>query len=317
MQYIVRPVIPQIKDPLKISEAEYQEITNARKSAWDILVVKEFFSYAVRNFYRLESEIQKIEIEANHNRDKFLEQSFARENTHIFNLLVMNLLTTCRSYLELFMYQSKHDKAKEIFLTKNEIRSILKNIKNEHHDNNIVCMFFWALRNYAQHHSRPITGNPRSIDSGKIRIGLTVNAEKVFKILTKKQLQKLNTSNAIQELRTYIEQNLQDFDQKELQNYPEKINISLLLKDYLILINKIHDEFKKELYSTFQRTKTVLNQKVEYYCQDNSPGSAFEIYKQNEKSQKLEERFDVCLQLINNWEQTIEKYSNLELLDKD
>lgn len=78
-----------------------------------------------------------------------------------------------------------------------------------------------------------------------------------------------------------------------------------------MLLQKIHKEFNKELDSKFQETKNILGQKVIHYCNDNSPESGFEIFKQNEETQELEEHFDVCLQLINNWEKTVEKYSSL------
>lgn len=65
MNYIIRPILPQTREPVTIDEAEYTEITHARKLAWDILLVKELFSDVVKNYNHLETEIQKIETEAN------------------------------------------------------------------------------------------------------------------------------------------------------------------------------------------------------------------------------------------------------------
>ncbi len=157
MNYIIQPILPrkQKQHVVIIDETEYKEIIDARKLVWDILLVKEFFSYIVRNFLILESEIQKIEVEAKNNPDKFTEEckngSFHLENVHIFNLLVMNLLTTCRSYLDLFDYQGKNKK-RELFLEEEEIRAKLKQIKEKYHNQCIICSLFWELRNYAQHH---------------------------------------------------------------------------------------------------------------------------------------------------------------------
>jgi hypothetical protein len=136
MTYIVRPLIPEFKDPQKIDEAEYKEIARARKLAWNILLVKELFSYIIRNFCELENKIEKIETEANSScdelKDKFINHSFYLDNAHVFNLLVMNLLTTCRSYLELFNYQGKQNTNKEVFEQENDIRNILENLKKKH-----------------------------------------------------------------------------------------------------------------------------------------------------------------------------------------
>ncbi|WP_144054348.1 hypothetical protein [Pleurocapsa sp. PCC 7319] len=303
MKYVIRPILPKVGNPVRINEAEYQEITNARKLAWDILLVKEFFSYVVRNFSQLESESKRIETKAKNNSNDFREQwengSFRLENTHIFNLLVMNLLTTCRSYLDLFDYQGKN-KQRELFSGEDDIRKILENIKNEHHDQNTMCNFFWKLRNYTQHHSSPITGSPTSINNPVIKIGFTTDVNKILKL-----------SDERQELKTYLENKLSNYSQQELQKYPKKLNIRLLIKEYIIVMKNIHDEFNQKLDSKFQIVKNILDHKVEYYCQDNSPESAFEIYKSNKESQEWEERFDVSLQLFNDWEKTIEKYSQI------
>lgn len=304
VKYVIRPILPKIKNRERINEAEYQEITNARKLAWDILLVKEFFSYVVRNFSQLESEIQRIETKAKNNSNDVMEQfkngSFRLENTHIFNLLVMNLLTTCRSYLELFDYQGKNKK-REIFSGEDDIRNILENIKNKHHDRNTMCSFFWKLRNYAQHHSSPITGSPTAINNQVTKIGFTIDVNKILKQLDERQ-----------ELKTYLETKLSNYSQQELQKYPKQLNIRSLIKEYIVVMKNIHDEFNKKLDSRFQNVKNILGQKVEYYCQDNSPESAFEIYyKLKKESQEWEERFDVSLQLFNDWEKTIEKYSQL------
>ncbi len=314
MIYIIRPVLPEILEPQEIEEAEYRKIINARKLAWDILLVKEFFSYIIRNFLILESEVNKIEIEAKADFDKFREQrrngSFHLENTHIFNLLVMNLLTTCRSYLDLFDYQGKN-KERELFLEEDEIRTTLKQIKEKYHNQCIVCSLFWELRNYAQHHSKPITGSPTNINSGKVKIGFTVNAEKVFEQLIAKQIKKTEKSSILQDLKTYLQEQSNYYSERELQKYPKYLNIRQLIKEYIVLLEKVNQEVNEKLNSRFQETKTTLSQKIEYCCHDSSPEAAFEIYKQNQENENLE-RLDISLSLFNNWDKVIEKYSNLD-----
>ncbi|OKH23536.1 hypothetical protein NIES593_09950 [Hydrococcus rivularis NIES-593] len=317
MSYIIRPVLPEIREPQEIDEAEYRKIINARKLAWDILLVKEFFSYIVRNFLILESEINKIEIEAKADFDKFREQcrngSFHLENTHIFNLLVMNLLTTCRSYLDLFDYQEKN-KERELFLEEEEIRKTLKQIKEKYHDRYIVCSLFWELRNYAQHHSHPITGSPTNINTTEVKIEFTVNAEKVFEQLIAKQIKRTGKSSILQDLKIYLQEQLNYYPERELQKYPKYLNIRQLIKEYIVLLEKVNQEVNEKLNSRFQEAKTTLSQKVEYYCHGSSPESAFEIYKQNQENGNLE-RLDVSLNLFNNWDKVIKKYSGLDFIN--
>ena len=316
MNYIIRPVLPQIQDPVAIDEAEYKEITDARKLVWDILLVKEFFSYIVRNFLLLESEVNKIEIEAKADFDKFREQcrngSFHLENTHVFNLLVMSLLTTCRSYLDLFDYQGKNKK-RELFSEEEEIRATLKQIKEKHHNQCVICSLFWELRNYAQHHSQPITGSPTNINSSGVKIGFTINAEKVFGQLIAKQIKQTGKSSILRELKIYLKEKY-NYSEIELNKYPEYLNIRRSIKEYIAILEKLNQEVNEELNSRFQEAKTILSQKVKCYCQDNSTEPAFEIYKQNEENGNLE-RLDISLNLFDSWEKVIEKYSSLDLID--
>jgi hypothetical protein len=321
MKYVIRPLLPEIKQEQQINEAEYKEITDARKLAWDILLVKEFFSYITRNFYELENKIQTIETEANNNqvnfKEAFINGSFCRENTHILNVLVMNLLTTCRSYLELFDYRNKLNKERDIFEGRDDIRNILQNIKETYHDQDIMCVFFKELRDYAQHHSRPIKGSPTTINNQKIKIGFVVDVNKIFKKLEARQKSKTTQElTTTQKLKNYLEQSLLEFNhyQQDLQNYPKSLNIRLLIKEYILLMYKINEKFNEELDAKFQKTKKILSQKVLYYCNNYSSESSFEIFKQNEETQELEERFDVCLQLINDWEIIVKKYSDLDLI---
>lgn len=323
MKYLIRPVLPKCKELQEIDEAEYKEITQAIKLAWDILLVKEHFSYVARNFALLENEIKKIEIKANKNlKDdlkEFWEKSsngdFHRENAHIFNLLVTNLLTTCRTYLELFDYKGQN-RQRKAFFEEEEIRQALKQIKEKYHrQDDILCIFFWTLRNYAQHHARPISRSPSNINGQGVKINLTIDAEKVFSTLTEKrlnQLEVLGISNPTNCLRVYIEENLPNI---QLSKYPKTLPIRLLVKEYILLLRKINDEFNQELNLSFQEAKDIVTQKVKFYCQDDSPGSAFEVYKQNKDNEKLEKLFDICLKLIIDWEEIIKKYSNLDFID--
>ena len=81
-----------------------------------------------------------------------------------------------------------------------------------------------------------------------------------------------------------------------------------------MLLKNIHEEFNNKLDSEFQNSKNIIDQKVQYYCYDDSPDSAVEIYKQSEENGKYE-RLDVSLSLFNSWEEVIDKYSSLDLIN--
>lgn len=292
MNYIIRPFLPKIQDVVTIDEAEYKEITDARKLVWDVLLVKEFFSYIVRNFLQLENKIQEIE------RQQYINASSHLENSHICNLLMMNLLTTCNSYLDSFYYGGQN-KNRELFIEKNDIRSNLESIANKYYKEDIVYTLFKELRNYAQHHDSPIKGCPTNKNPNQaIKIGFSIDVSKILK-----------QSNQ-EKLRKYLENNYVVYPQEEFKEYPKCLNIRHLTKEYILLLKNIHEEFNNKLDYEFQNSKNIIGQKVKYYCHDDSPSSAFEIYKQNEENGNLE-RLDVSLSLFQSWGEVIEKYSNL------
>ncbi|MEM8830009.1 MAG: hypothetical protein AAGE96_11715 [Cyanobacteria bacterium P01_G01_bin.19] len=302
MNYIIHPILPRSRDAVIIDEAEYKEITDAQKLVWDILLVKEFFSYIVRNFLLLENKIQEIESKDKDNPDEFKEQCrngyFHLENSHISNLLVMNLLTTCNSYLDSFYYGGRN-KNKELFIGKDDIRSKLKLIVDQYYQKDIVYTLFKELRNYAQHHDNPIKGCPTNI-SQAIKIGFTIDVSKILK--------QANQEN----LRKYLKTESPNYSQKELEGYPKKLDIRHLTKEYIFILKNIHEEFNDKLDSEFKNSKNIIAHKVKYYCHNDSPSSAFEIYKQNEENGNLE-RLDISLSLFDDWEEVIEKYSNLDI----
>jgi hypothetical protein len=328
MSYFIRPLLPKVGELQEIDEAEYKKIIQARKLAWDILLVKEHFSYIARNFVLLENEIKKIETEANKDLKDDLEEfgiklstgNFKRENIHILNLLVINLLTTCRTYLDLFDYQGQNEQ-REAFSEEEEIRRSLERIKEQYHrQDDILCIFFWTLRNYAQHHAQPVTGSPSNINGQGVKIDLSIDAEKVFSTLTEKKLGKLkelNISDPINNLKAYIEKNIQHL---QLSEYPKKLYIRVLINKYIALLKQVNDEFNKEFSPKLRDSKSIISQKIKDYCHNNSPEnnsskSAFKLYIKSKESENSEKCFDISLESINQWEEIIEKYSNLDFID--
>ena len=315
MKYIIRPVLPTSRQIQEIDETKYTEITNARKLAWDILLIKELFSYVVGNFLQLEGEIKKIESEAKKHSNTFQKRvrsgSFRLDNSYAFNLLTFNLLSTCRTYIELFDYRGQNEK-REAFNHQQNIHDILENIKAEYHDKNFICMFFWVLGNYAQHHSSPIIGSPLNISDTIIKIGFSVDASRILSRLTEAQRKKLDISDSIHNFRIYLEENFNYYNQQELQNYPKQLNIRPIIEEYILLIEKIQDKATEKLDTELIKAKEILTKNVKCYCQNDSPESAFEIFIQNDETQELEEHFDISLKLINQWEETIKKYSYLK-----
>lgn len=318
MNYIVKPLLPKKKKEIEITENNFLEITDALKLAWDIVSVKELFSYVVRNYCLLEDEIKRIEDNDKNDPDncdqKISAGSFSRENTHTFNLLLSNLLSACRSYLEIYDYQRKNEH-RSIFINKNDIRKQLEQAKTDYHDQDFLCIFFWALRNYAQHDSSPITGSPFGRDYGILSIDYSINPKEILKKITQEQLKKAEISNVDEAFEDYLKQKQNCLSAQELSNYPYKLNLRQLTKDYIILLNTLQEKTNNFLSPKLKEAKEILTKNVEYYCKNSSPNSGFQICKIGKAKDDLNECFDVQVRLINQWEETIKQYGNIHIND--
>jgi uncharacterized protein YfeS len=141
-----------------------------------------------------------------------------------------------------------------------------------------------------------------------VKIDLFIDAEKVFSILPKEK----KKSDPINNLKAYIEKNVQHL---QLSEYPKKLYIRVLINKYVALLKQVNDEFNQEFDLKLRESKSIVGQKVKYYCHNNSPESAFELYTKIEENENFEKRFAICLESINQWEEIIEKYSNLDFID--
>ena len=95
-----------------------------------------------------------------------------------------------------------------------------------------------------------------------------------------------------------------------LNNFPHKLNIRPLIREYISLLAEIHEEFRKQLALPFQQSETLLRDKIECYYQNNNLESCFEIFKKDEAGNVIE-RFDIFLRPIERREKLLQKYSNL------
>lgn len=308
MKFAINPLIGSTSQLQNIDEEEYQQIINARKRVFDILFFEEKFAYIIDNFYELENEAFKKTLPI---RGSFESVSKIVDDTHIFNRRIMNLLTTSRSYL----YQASSD-LKYIVVGKDNLGQKFKEKSEQLREESFIYYFFWEFRNYVQHHSVPLMGNSRrinKIDQENLVTGIkrrvcehtlefTINVGELqadpefFKYARK--------TNVSLEKKSHLE---------KLNNFPHKLNIRPLIREYISLLAEIHEEFRKQLALSFQQSETLLRNKIEYYCGNKKSESCFEILKQDEAGNVIE-RFDIFLRPIERRAKMVQEYSHLSAI---
>lgn len=100
---------------------------------------------------------------------------------------------------------------------------------------------------------------------------------------------------------------------EKLNNFPHKLNIRPLIREYISLLAEIHEEFRKQLALSFQQSETLLRNKIEYYCGNKKSESCFEILKQDEAGNVIE-RFDIFLRPIERRAKMVQEYSHLSAI---
>ena len=297
MEFVIKPLTVSVSKSQKIDEDEYQKITAARKRVFDILFFEEKFAYVIDNYYELEIEALKKTVPI------FGSQQYAStivDDTHIFNRRIMNLLTTCRSYLD----QASSD-LKDIFVEESNLGKKFTEKSQQLRQESFIYYFFWEFRNYVQHHSVPLTGNRKTIN----KIDQEIISTGIKRTVCEHTREFTINIKELQADPKFFKNAKPSFKEK-LQNYPDKLNIRPLIREYISVFAEINEEFRKQANIPFQQSASLLKQKIEHYCQDNSSQSCFEILKKDE-SGNLVERFDIFLRPIERREKIIQRYSNL------
>ncbi|MDL5595675.1 hypothetical protein PGC34_07110 [Pseudomonas kribbensis] len=148
--------------PLEISKERYEEITAARLTLIDAKNFEERYEMVIGNFLELERFIADFSLRTH------IEADFSyRKASTVFlesNRLVMNLLTTFKSYVDQTPQDFKH--------LPTAFGEKFQEIASSIYDKSFAYRFASALRNHTQHYSPPVhavrTGGTRVdwIDKG-------------------------------------------------------------------------------------------------------------------------------------------------------
>ena len=301
MKFIIKPLIGNTDNLQEIDEPEYQQIITHRERLFDILLFEEKFAYIINNFYELETEALKVTVPI---LSSYESVSTIVNDTHVFNRRIMNLLTTCRSYLD--QIPSNLESISDI---ETNIKQQFEDKKKQYIKQSFTYYFFWQLRNYAQHRDIPLKGNKRKIS----KIDQKYLSTDIERRVVEHTLEfNIDVKELLIDPKFFGNVPCSSFKQK-LQESPKNLNIRPLIREYVSILAKIHEEFRQKLNIPFKQSENLIKEKIKYYCQQESSDSCFEILKKDEQGDIIE-RFDIFLRPVERRENMIRKYCHLDAI---
>jgi len=216
------------------------------------------------------------------------------EEIHLLNRRIINLLTTCRQYLD----QIPHD-FKMIFPSEPKLIEIINDIKSVQYDKVIGYRIMEALRNYVQHRGLPSHMLKHKITADN---GSSMNRHTIDFVLRVEDLLE----------DTKFKKSVLD----ELKSFGDKVCLKMYLRQYVYSLYDIHKnlreilerditKWKKQIIDTFDRFEEKYG-KTEYL-------TIARIH--NARTQNQKDRFFIMRDILERLEWLIEKnelHSNLE-----
>jgi hypothetical protein len=133
---------------LDISPDEYREAKVARQNLMEVLDVEEKLNLVLENYVEFERELLSGSL--NHMVFSDRDWSSSIGEIHLINRRLINLLTTCRLYMDQVPHNIKSIYGNDV------LANAVKQEMSRQYDMNLGYRVLEALRNYVQHRSLPI-----------------------------------------------------------------------------------------------------------------------------------------------------------------
>lgn len=149
MRYGITKTVLSCNDFIEISGEEYQNTRTAKRKLAEALNIEEKLNFVLENYVEYERELLNSSLDSMMFSGR--DWSYTVNEIHQVNRRLINLLTTCRLYID----STKHDINLLFEGDASQVESLKRRTSNEY-DSNIGYRVFEALRNHVQHRSFPI-----------------------------------------------------------------------------------------------------------------------------------------------------------------
>lgn len=240
MKYSIKILSLNDHPELKINEVKFNELKEAKKCLSELLAFEEKYELLLSNYLELEKECLAITAENMIYNNARYSNFF--EIRLLFNLRIVNLLTTTRLYLD---HLQQHIRACNLDVD-------VKSLFSFEYDNNFEYRFMEALRNYVQH--RGLAVHLTSIDSDWTSLDDDGEMRFRTKIFTKKD--EVEKDKA--------------FKKRVANEMPDKVDIIYAARSYVESISKVHCHIREMLSEVTYKSRQVIEEAILEYEKINN-----------------------------------------------
>lgn len=279
---------------LKLTPAKYKQLNTAHKGLWEALQIEEKFNLVIENYAEFERELLT---QAN-DLVIFSNTSWSELQTdkHAINRRLVNLLTTCRLYID----QVPHN-INLIYGKGSNQSSDTKRQMSAEFDGNVEYQIMEQLRNHVQHRDIPIYGitKNRWLEDYK-----TDNSK--FKFCVEPKL----SVTSIREGGCFKPAIL-----KELEGMGGEVDVRPLIRKYIACIYNIQKSIRKQMKDDIKNwADLIINAEKRYKAKQKvAPGLA--VVRRNEKRES-EFLFHINPNVIDRYKWFISRNNSLSNFTK-
>jgi len=264
---------------LKLTPAKYEQLNTANKGLWEALQIEEKFNLVIENYAEFERELltqaNDLVIFSN------ISWSDLQTDKHAINRRLVNLLTTCRLYID----QVPHN-MNLVYGKGSAQSSDTKKQMSVEFDGNVEYQIMEQLRNHVQHRDIPIYGiaKNRWLEDYK-----TDNSK--FKFCVEPKL----SVSSIREGGCFKPAIL-----KKLEALGEEVDVRPLVRKYITCIYNIQKSIRKQMKDDIKNWADLIIESEKRYLakQKIAPGLAVVQRTNVQKSTFL---FHVSQNVINRY----------------
>ena len=248
LRYQIISPDPRHRHVLELTEEDFYQIRSVREYLSEALVLEELFDIVLENYVEFEQELLTLTLKDS----LFFSGNWSERigNLHRMNRRLMNLLSTCRLYLD------KTQSTLKSMFDESAKQAFKDNTISPEYDSRLGYRVMEALRNYVQHYSLP--AHNISYNSGW-------NEHNGQELLTTKTTISLRIER-LEEDKKFKRDVLEELK----QHFDSQVDIKPLVRDYITGITKIHISLRQELTSQIQKwEKTYLDPREKYHAEAN------------------------------------------------
>lgn len=281
----------------ELEKSYFEEVKFAKDNIFQILDIEEKFNMLLENYYEFEKH--RLDTILKHSFNRNTNWSYFRNITYQSNRRLLNLLSTCKLYIDQIMHNISSLKIDD-----EKIKVISKGIKEKLKDEYNTCKGYrimCELRNYLQHRNLPIHSILMSTSRKDVENDIFL--ERTLNLTLKVELIK--------------------FDKKvnpsiiaELSEIGDHVEISTFVREYLNSLGKIHKYLRNEFTEEVNEIKIIIMNSLDSFKESLDVKNVVLSFFHNNIDEQFYDTFDLSFDAIERYNMLIKKNRNIENFNK-